>query len=135
LGKEVKRIQKEKRKDEIKGIFSRVTTVECPRPERRLLLNITCWSHQRSLESYRFYVNNIIAGTARPPLCKPLVGGSAQPQKHLLQRDLVEHCLRDQGLLAQTMPANQTLLFRSDVFLGPMRHLWRVLKKLAVMIR
>jgi hypothetical protein len=41
-------------------------------------------------------------------------------QKHLLQEDLIEDCLRDQGLLAQT--ANQELLFRSDAFLGPIGH-------------
>ena len=43
-----------------------------------------------------------------------------QPEKHLLQEDLIEDCLRDQGLLVQTMPANQELLFRRDAFLGPM---------------
>lgn len=36
--------------------------------------------------------------------------GSA-PQKHLLQEDLVEDFLRNQGLLVQTMPANGELLF------------------------
>lgn len=51
---------------------------------------------------------------------------TAQPQKHLLQEDLIEDylkdqhllqeeliedCLTDQGLLVQTMPANQKLLF------------------------
>ena len=41
-------------------------------------------------------------------------------QKHLLQEDLTEDCLRDQGLLAQTMPANQELLFKRDAFLGPL---------------
>ena len=44
-----------------------------------------------------------------------------QLQKHLLQEDLIEDCLREQGLLVQTMPANQELLFRRDAFLGPMR--------------
>lgn len=29
-----------------------------------------------------------------------------QPRKPLLQEDLIEDCLRDQGLLAQTIPAN-----------------------------
>jgi hypothetical protein len=43
-----------------------------------------------------------------------------QPQKHLLQEDIIEDCLRDQGLLVQTRPANQELLFRRDAFLGPM---------------
>lgn len=33
----------------------------------------------------------------------------------------IEDCLRDQGLLVQTMAANQELLFRRDAFLGPMR--------------
>ena len=46
--------------------------------------------------------------------------GATWPQKHLLQEDLIEDCLRDQGLLVQTMPANQELLFRRDAFLGPM---------------
>jgi hypothetical protein len=60
-------------------------------------------------------------------------GGSAmggQPQMHLLQEDLIEDCLRDQGLLVQTMPANGELLFRRDAFLGPMGLRWRVLKSL-----
>jgi hypothetical protein len=43
-----------------------------------------------------------------------------QLQKHLLQEDLIEDCLRVQGLLVQTMPVSQELLFRRDVFLGPM---------------
>ena len=61
--------------------------------------------------------------------------GVAQPQKHLLQEDLIEDCLRDQGLLVQTMPANQELLFRRDAFLGPMGHRWRVLKELETAFR
>ena len=43
-----------------------------------------------------------------------------QLQKHLLQKDLIKDCLREQGLLVQTMPANQELRFRRDAFLGPM---------------
>jgi hypothetical protein len=43
-----------------------------------------------------------------------------QPQKHFLQEALIDDCLRDQGLLVQTVPANQELLFRHDTFLGPM---------------
>jgi hypothetical protein len=35
-----------------------------------------------------------------------------------LQEDLIEDCLRDQGLLVQTVPANQELLFRKRCFLG-----------------
>ena len=54
----------------------------------------------------------------RLPLCKRR--GPAQPQKHLLLKDLIEDCLRDQGFLAQRMPANQEVLFRRDAFLGPM---------------
>ena len=46
--------------------------------------------------------------------------GAVHLQKHLLQEDLTEDCLRDQGLLVQTMPANQELLFGSDAFMGPM---------------
>jgi hypothetical protein len=52
-------------------------------------------------------------------------------QRHLLQEDLIEDCLRDQGLLTRAMPANQELLFRRDGFLGLMGHGWRVLKELA----
>jgi hypothetical protein len=58
--------------------------------------------------------------------------GTAQPQKHVLQEDLIEDCLGDQGLLVQTMPANQELLFKRDVFLEPG---WRVLKELAAVFR
>lgn len=57
--------------------------------------------------------------------------GAMGAQKHLLQENLIEDCLRDQGLLMQTMPANQELLFRRDAFLEPMSHRWRVLKELA----
>ena len=56
-------------------------------------------------------------------------------QQHLLQEDLVEGCLRDQGLLVQAMAANQELQFRRDAFLGPMGHRWRVLKELAAVFR
>jgi hypothetical protein len=58
-----------------------------------------------------------------------------QPQKHLLQEDIIENFLSDQELLGQTMPANQELLFRRDVFLGSMGHGWSVLKKLAAAFR
>ena len=58
--------------------------------------------------------------------------GPVQLKKHLMQEDLIEHCLRDQGLLVQRMPANWELLFRRDAFLGPMGHGWRVIKELAV---
>ena len=61
-------------------------------------------------------------------------GWGAQPQKHLLQENLTEDCLRDQGFLAQRMPANQELLFRRDAF-SPMGHRWRVLKELAAVLR
>jgi hypothetical protein len=37
---------------------------------------------------------------------------ASQPQKHLLQEDLIEDCLTDQGLLVQTMPAKWELLFK-----------------------
>lgn len=56
--------------------------------------------------------------------------GLAQLQKHLLQEDLLENCLREQGLLTQTMPANRELLSRRDAFLGPMGRWWRVFKEL-----
>jgi hypothetical protein len=55
--------------------------------------------------------------------------------KSILQEDLNENCLRHQGLLAQTMPANWELLFIRDVFLGPVGHGWRVLKELATAFR
>ena len=61
--------------------------------------------------------------------------GATQSQKHLLQEDLIEDCLREQGLLAQTMPANQELLFRRDAFLEPMGRGWRILKELAALFR
>jgi hypothetical protein len=57
--------------------------------------------------------------------------GAMQMQRQLLQEDLIEDCLGDQGLLMLTMPANQELLFRRDTFLGPMGCGWRVLKELA----
>jgi hypothetical protein len=57
------------------------------------------------------------------------------PQRHLLQEDLIENCLRDQGLLMQTILANRELLFRRDAFLGSMGHRWRVLKELAAVLR
>jgi hypothetical protein len=60
--------------------------------------------------------------------------GTAQLQRHLLQEDLIEDCLRNQGLLTQTIPANQELLFRRAAFLGPMGCGWRVLKELAALI-
>jgi hypothetical protein len=43
--------------------------------------------------------------------------------------------LRDQGLLTQTMSANQEWPFRRDAILGPMGHWWRVLKELAAVLR
>lgn len=61
--------------------------------------------------------------------------GLVQLQKHLLQEDLIENCLRDQGLLMQTMLANRELLFRRDAFLGPMGRGWRVLKERAAVFR
>ena len=42
---------------------------------------------------------------------------------------LIEDCLRDQGLLIETMPVNRELLYRKDTFLGLMGHWWRVLKE------
>ena len=51
------------------------------------------------------------------------------PQKHLLLEDLTEDCLREQGLLRQTRPANLELLLRRDVFSVPMAHRWKVLKE------
>jgi hypothetical protein len=58
-----------------------------------------------------------------------------QLQRHLLLEELMEDWLRDQGLLTQTIPANQELLFRRDAFLGPMRSGWRVLKELEAEFR
>jgi hypothetical protein len=58
-----------------------------------------------------------------------------QPQRHLLWENLIEDCLRGQGLLMQTMPANQERLFRRDTFLGPMGFGWRVLKELLAALR
>ena len=46
--------------------------------------------------------------------------GALKLQKHLLQEDLIEDCLRVQELLVQIMPAKLDLLFRRDTFLGPM---------------
>jgi hypothetical protein len=46
--------------------------------------------------------------------------GAMQPQKHLLQEDLIRDCLRDLGSLVEIIPVNQELLFRRDAFLGPM---------------
>ena len=37
-----------------------------------------------------------------------------------LQEDLIEDCLREQGLLVQIMPDNQEVLLRVDNFLEPM---------------
>lgn len=56
-------------------------------------------------------------------------------QYHLLQEDLIENYLRNQGLLMQTIPPNQELLFRKDAFLGPIGHGWRILKELAAWFR
>jgi hypothetical protein len=44
--------------------------------------------------------------------------GGTQPQRHLLQENLIENCLRDQVLVMQTMPPNWELLFGRDNFLG-----------------
>ena len=43
-----------------------------------------------------------------------------QLQKHLLQEDLIEDCLKEHGLLVQAMPAKQELLCRRGAFLGRM---------------
>ena len=43
-------------------------------------------------------------------------------QYHLLQEDLIEDYLRNQGLLMRTIPPNQELLFRKDAFLGQIGH-------------
>jgi hypothetical protein len=63
------------------------------------------------------------------------VCGAVQLQRQLLQEDLIEDCLRDQGLLTQIMPANQELLFGRDAFLGPMGQGWKVLKELTEAFR
>ena len=72
----------------------------------------------------------IVGGTGWPPLCKPQPG-VAQLQRHLLQEDLIEDCLRDQESLTLTVPVKWELLFRIDAFLGPMGCGWMVLKELA----
>ena len=64
-----------------------------------------------------------------------MLGWGKQPQKHLLQEDLIEDCLRDQGLLAQTMPDNWEMLYRRDAFLKPMGHRSKVLKVRAAVFR
>jgi hypothetical protein len=61
--------------------------------------------------------------------------GTEQSQRHVLQKDLIEDCLTDQGLLMHTMSAIQELLFRKDAFLGPIGHGWRILKELAAWFR
>jgi hypothetical protein len=58
-----------------------------------------------------------------------------QLQNHLLQEELIEDCLRDQGLLLKTVPLNWELLFRRYTFLGPMGSRRRVLKELAAAFR
>ena len=103
--------------------------IKDPHPERQVKGKAS-WLCPRDSGSV---VLGSIAGRAGPPLCKHW--GPVQPQKHLLQEDLIEDCLRDQGLLVQTMPANWELLFRRDAFLGPMGHGWRVLKELAAVLR
>jgi hypothetical protein len=57
------------------------------------------------------------------------------PQRHLLQEEQIENCLRDHRLPIQTMPAKLELLFRSNAFLRAMGHGWRVLKKLSAVFR
>lgn len=37
--------------------------------------------------------------------------GASQPKRPPLQEDLIEDCMRDQGLLTRTNPANQEQLF------------------------
>jgi hypothetical protein len=49
-----------------------------------------------------------------------------QLQRQPLQEDQMKDSLRDQGLLTQTMPANQELLRGRDACLGPMGRGWRV---------
>jgi hypothetical protein len=75
-----------------------------------------------------------VPGMAGPPVDKHQ-GLRSQPQKILLQEDLTEDCLRNQGLLKQTVLANRELLFRRDALLGPRGHKWSVLKKLAAVFR
>lgn len=57
------------------------------------------------------------AGTVIPPFCKRRRHAA---EKASPAEDLVEDCLRGQGLLVQTISANQELLFRREAFLGPM---------------
>jgi hypothetical protein len=60
---------------------------------------------------------------------------ATQPQRQLLQEDLIEYCLRDKELVTQKMATHQELLFRRDSFLGLMGCRWRVLKELAAVFR
>jgi hypothetical protein len=65
------------------------------------------------------YVNaGYCAATKASPARAPNWGLPVTPA--FLQVDLIEDCLREQGLLVQIMPANQELLFRIDTFLEPM---------------
>jgi hypothetical protein len=67
----------------------------------------------------------LVGGTAWLPLNKHQL---CSCKGNLLQKDLIEDFLRDQGLLAQTMPANLGILFRRDTFFGPTGHRWRILR-------
>ena len=49
--------------------------------------------------------------------------------------DLIEDCLREQGLLVQIMLANQQLLFRIKLSLDQWGCGWRVLRELAAVLR
>ena len=63
------------------------------------------------------------------------IPGTTQPQRHLLQENHIEVCLRDQWLLMQTMPANQEPVFRRAAFLRAVEQWWRVLKELGAVFR
>ena len=63
-----------------------------------------------------------LQGDCHPNTARKLCTGthSACDSMDKSHEDLIEDCLREQGLLVQVTPANQELLFRIDTFLGPM---------------
>jgi hypothetical protein len=73
-------------------------------------------------------VKSYVAEMAGSSLCRCSLPPPPPPSaaKAFLQEDLIEDCVRDQGLLLQTMPTHGELLFRRDAFLEPIGHRWRV---------
>lgn len=95
---------------------------------RRLILPLsqlpltTCSSPSKPCERGDLYLNyrRCVAGTVGHLYVNARAPCTRKSIKQLLQKDLIEDCLRKQGLLVQTMLANQELLFRREAFLGPM---------------